>query len=116
MNTGKLGEYAFLACVIIAVIAGLVAGAGLLTTTAVWVTLVLVVLGVVVGFLNISEKETTAFLIAAIALTVANNAAAWITIPVISTYIIGVLGFIAAFVAPAAVIVAIKAVWSLAKK
>jgi len=116
MNTAKMGEYAFLACVIIAVIAGLVAGYGALADASVWVTLALVVLGVVVGFLNVSEKETTAFLIAAIALTIANNATAWITIPAIGAYITSILGFIAAFVAPAAVIVAIKAVWAMAKK
>ena len=76
METKKIGEYAFLAGIAIAVLAGLVSG---VTPTAIAayaapISMLLVVLGIVVGLLNISEKETTAFLVAAIALVTAGTA------------------------------------------
>lgn len=117
MNTAKMGEYAFLACVIIAVLAGI--AAGYVVAYAGWITLALVVLGVIVGFLNVAEKETTAFLVAAIALLAAGTAgfaAINTVIPPLGTLIAGIVTNIAAFVAPAAVIVAVKAVWAMAKK
>lgn len=106
----KIGELAFLACVVIAVIAGLVA-----TDANGMILGVLVVLGLIVGFLNVSEKETTPFLISAAALIIASTAQ-FSTIPVAGVYIQSILANIAAFVAPAAVLVALKAVYALASK
>ncbi len=118
MDMDQIGEYAFLACVIIAVLAGIAAGA--VAAYAGWITLALVVLGVVVGLLNVSEKETTAFLVAAIALLAAGNIAEWTVVNEVvfglGTMIAKILGNVAAFVAPAAVIVALKAVWTMAGK
>jgi hypothetical protein len=117
MKMDKLGEWAFLACVIIAVLAGIAAGA--VAEYAGWITLALVVLGVIVGLLNVSEKETTAFLVAAIALIVAGGAgfsAINTVVGGLGTAIATILGNVAAFVAPAAVIVALKGIWAMAKK
>ncbi len=114
MEIAKIGEWAFLACIAIAIIAGLAASS--LVAYAGTVTLALVVLGVIVGLLSISEKETTPFLIAAIALLVTVNVAQWITLPTIGTYIAAIMNYIGVFVAPAAVIVALKAVWALSQK
>lgn len=111
----KLGHWAFILGVLVAILGGLASGA-LDPTTAGYVVLVLVVLGLVVGFLNISAKEVSDFLIAAIALTVlAVSAAGLTTIPVVGNYFASMVQYIAAFVAPAALIVALKAIWNLAK-
>lgn len=117
MDMEKVGEYAFLAGVIIAVLAGVAAGA--VVAYAAWITLALVVLGIIVGLLNVSEKETQPFLVAAIALMVTGTIAAFVSIdtvlPPLGSIVAGVVGQIAVFVAPAAVIVALKAVWDLGK-
>ena len=114
MKTARLGELAFLAFVIIAILAGLATSA-YPTGDYGAVTAVLVVLGVIVGLLNVSEKETTPFLVAAIALLAAGTAS-FNAIPVAGRVIDNILNFIGAFVAPAAVIVAIKAVHALGAK
>ncbi len=113
MKMEKVGELAFLAVVVIAVLAGL------LGASSAWVTVLLVVLGLVVGFLNVSEKETTPFLIASIALVVAATATFSSIDSVITglgTIIDNILNNVATFVAPAAVLVALKAVYTLASK
>jgi hypothetical protein len=77
--------------------------------------LILVVLGLIVGFINIGVKETHDFLVAVIALLLAGTAGLG-NLPAIGTYIGAILTNITTFVAPAAVIVALKAVWELARK
>ena len=108
----RIGEIAFIICVILAIMAGIVwpANGG--------ITLVLVILGLIVGFINISETETTPYLVAAIALIVAGTAGFGVMDTIIrglGTAIDNILNYIGAFVAPAAVIVALKAVWSMAR-
>lgn len=113
MKMEKVGELAFLACVVIAVLAGLVAA------TSPWVLVLLVVLGLVVGFLNVSEKETTPFLVASAALIIAGTASFGpidSVVPGLGSALNNILDYIAVFVAPAAVLVAMKAVYALASK
>jgi len=117
MAMEKLGEYAFLACIVIAVLAGLATGLAGYQSGA--VNALLVVLGVVVGVLNISEKETTPFLVAAIALI----AAATVGFEAIDSVVANagstlnaIFNYIATFVAPGAIIVAFKAIYALASK
>ena len=112
------GEWAFLAGVIIAVLAGLAATA-LDALTLAWLTVVLILLGIVVGLLNITEKQTTPFLIASIAL-MAGGIATFVGLDTINlgtfalgTFVDGILRNIVAFVAPAAIIVALKSVYTL---
>jgi len=114
VESQTVGSWAFILGVIIAIIAGLAAGM-LDATMAGWITLVLVILGLIVGFLNISDKETSGFLIAAIAL-MAVGTANLAAIPEIGMYLASMVINIAAFVAPAALIVALKAVYNLAAK
>ena len=114
VESQAVGSWAFILGVIIAILAGLAAGM-LDAITAGWITLVLVILGLIVGFLNISDKETSGFLIAAIAL-MAVGTANLAVIPSIGMYLASMVQNIAAFVAPAALIVALKAVYNLAAK
>ena len=114
----KIGDMAFLIGVIIALIAGIAAvGIGLGNEAVGVIGIVLVILGLIVGFLNVKEKETVPFLTAAIALMV-TSVVGWTylnPLASIGNYIQAILSFIGVFVAPAAVIVALKAVFALAK-
>jgi hypothetical protein len=70
----KVGVWAFMVGVVLALIAGVLASSlatymGLISTT-------MVVLGLVVGALNISEKEVTGFIIAAVGLATGSIAIA----------------------------------------
>jgi len=114
MEFERLGEWVFILGVVIAIIAGL-AYQAMDITSAQYITVVLVVLGLIVGFLNIGDKNITNFLIAAIAL-VAVGAANLNQIPFIGSYLGYMVLNIAAFVAPAALVVALKAVYNLASK
>jgi hypothetical protein len=120
MMSEKIGVYAFLLGILIAVIVGLLQGAGVISTTQLGYVppLVLVVLGIVVGFLNISDKEIPNFLIAVIALGVAGLFSAGFTplntlVAPLGTMISLAIGYIGVMVAPAALIVAIKSLWDM---
>ena len=104
----KIGHWAFIIGILLAIIAGLVPAWQ--TPTITWI---LVVIGLVVGLLNIQAKETTEFLVATIALLIVGSAGA---IPALGVIVLSILANIVAIVAPAALIVALKAVYSLANK
>ncbi|MFQ5474774.1 MAG: hypothetical protein ACE5DM_02960 [Candidatus Nanoarchaeia archaeon] len=105
----KTGHYAFIVGVVLAVVAGII------VTENPWVVLALVVLGLIVGIMNVTAKETTEFLVAAIALIAAGSANLAI-IPVVGPWLTSVLAYITVFVAPAAIVVALKAVKTLAER
>ena len=110
----KIGEWAFIIGIIIAILVGFVNDSSLMGI----LTLVLVVLGLLVGFLNITEKETTPFLVAAIALLATGSASDSLKLipsAVLGSFLANAVNNIAAFVAPAAILVAVKAIWALAK-
>ena len=73
---------------------------------------ILVIIGLVVGLLNITSKEVLPFLLATIALAV--SAATFELIPYIGTYLKYILSYILMLVAPAAVVVALIVIWRLA--
>lgn len=116
------GEWAFLGGIVIAVILGI--GASFVPND--WIPVmwgVLAALGLIVGIMNITEKEVKMFLIATITmLTVANSIvpieAVLRTIPggdVIVGAISGFMSALIAFISPAAFIVAIKAIYELGR-
>ncbi len=108
----KVGSWAFILGVIIAVVAGLVDLGGNSAT----VTGLLIALGMIVGFLNVTGKETTAFLLASVSLVFVSKFGAEVmgAVPTIGPYINGVFGAILTFVVPATIIVALKAIYALA--
>ena len=94
----KIGKYAFLGGVALALVMAFVSipnGA-----------LILAVLGLVVGFLNITSSESQGFLVAAIALMLTATSAG--IIPEVGGVITAVTVNLVAFVAPAALLVALK--------
>jgi len=114
----KLGEWAFIIGVLIAIVIGLFSS-NIETKNpqlSGWLVAALVLLGLVVGLMNISEKETTPFLVAAITLLAAGSAQESLkNIPTIGRYLVDIVKQIGVFVSPAAIVVALKAIQSLAK-
>ena len=109
----KMGEWAFIIGVLVAIVVSLFRVSD---TVAGWLVLLLVVLGLIVGLLNVSEKETTPFLVAAAALLITGTAGGSLAIiPVIGGYLQDIVQNIAVFVTPAAIVVALKAIQALAK-
>jgi hypothetical protein len=107
MNRDRIGKWAFIIGLVIAVIAGLFFQPG-------WAIWVLAVLGVIVGFLNIAAEETRGFLLASIALTL--SATALNTLPVVGTALSLVLPFVVAFVAGGMIVVAMKELFQTAQR
>ncbi len=127
MASQKWGSYAFLLGVIIAVVVGIVASIvpDMMTVGSMeLITLVLVILGLIVGFLNIHDKNVTSFLIATIAVSMvggvtsvtAGGFVAVSEISIIGFLIANIVGSIVALVAPAALVVGLKQIWVLAKE
>jgi len=135
----EIAEYAFMAFVAIAVIAGLVigymaydaegwtydpvtgTGDEAVEDANAYVTLVMLILGIIVGIISITAKEVSSFLLAAIALMVTRvGLDVWQPLDQIHELLhywaTGILNYIVAFVAPAAVIIAVRSVWVLASK
>lgn len=114
----QVGNYSFIIGVIIAVVLGLAAPK--LGAATAWLWSLLIVLGLVVGFLNISGKETKEFLWVTVALVVVAYAGSaqigsWKDVQFIGPYLSGIFNSILALVIPASVVVALKDVWELAK-
>lgn len=107
MNLTTIGRWAFLLGLIISFIAGFGGEIPALMT-------VLFALGLIVGFLNISERESTHFLVAVIALLVIGLAG--LQFGKFTLIIAAILQNIIAFVAAAGLIVAVKQTLAIAKK
>jgi hypothetical protein len=110
--TGIIGMIAFIAGMILAVLGGIwwkdVAG----------ISLTLVIMGIIVGLLNITAKEAMPFLVAAIALVVVGNGSFTVLNDIFNgfgTSLNGIVGYIATLMVPAAIINAIRTMWQLAK-
>ena len=109
----KIGQWAFIIGVLIAVVVSLLTVSNQLAGLLV---LLLVVLGLIVGFLNVTEKESTPFLVAAAALLITGTTGDSLKIiPYIGVYLQNIVSNIAVFVAPAAILVSVRAIWALAK-
>jgi len=85
-----------------------------------YVMLIMLILGIIIGITSITAKEVTPFLMATIALVVAANANVWSPLGkihlLLDYWATGILWYIVAFAAPAAVIIAVKAVLVMAKE
>ena len=108
--TSYVGSWAFLIGVILAVILG---AAGIINAA---ITLVLFVLGVIVGLLNIAEKEVSAFLLAGAVLVVISTFGGQV-IPngPATNWISGIYNALLIMFVPATIIVALKSVFGLAR-
>lgn len=110
MIQGKIGRWAFIIGLVISILLGFL--------TFSYSSLLLVILGLVVGFMNITEKEAQKFLIGVLALIVVGLAglqafAIWGTF---YSWMQQVLTSFTAFVAASAVVVAIKVMLETARE
>jgi hypothetical protein len=106
MKLEMVGKWAFIIGLVLAVVVGYI-------FQAEWVIWVLAVLGVIVGLLNVTREDTERFLLAAIAFALSVTALS--TVPVLGLSITNILGYVAAFVAGAMVVVALKALFQTAR-
>jgi ATP synthase protein I len=109
----RIGNYSFIIGVILAVVLGILS----LGAYGPWLSSVLVLLGLIVGFLNVTGKETKEFLLVAVVLIItAGMGGANATlggVQYIGQYLSGIFTQILAFVVPATVVVALKDIWGL---
>ena len=118
-----LGAWAFLIGVILAIAIGLsttLLPIPMLTIYSKQIYAILVLLGIVVGFLNVTGRETQTFLIAgAVLVIVSRFGMDGVTATIIgfgvSAAVSSVFGALIALFAPATIIVALKTVFSIAK-
>ncbi|MFA7707969.1 MAG: hypothetical protein WCX73_03395 [Candidatus Pacearchaeota archaeon] len=106
-----IGRWAFIIGLVLAIIAGLIQDIYTIPS----LTLILVILGVIIGFLNIEEKDTVKLLVAIIALMGVGGLTLSV-IPTISSYLEAILTNIVIFASGAGLIVAIKAIIEVTKK
>jgi len=109
MSIQKIGGFAFILGIIISIIFALIPGLDAVT----WVPFVLLILGIIVGLLNIEDKDLELFLIAAIVL-IATSATPLNTLPVIGSLLNRIVINFVTFVSPAALIVSIVAIIKVA--
>jgi hypothetical protein len=107
----KIGFWAFIIGLIICIIGGFISSWP--SNTA--IIIILIILGLIVGFLNITTKEITLFLVATIALIVTGHVFSSITVLGIGKFLDRMLSLLATLMAPAAIVAAIKALWAVGK-
>ena len=111
--TRHIGRWAFLVGLVAALVIAGMAGSGV----PLWAILLLAIDGVIVGLLNVTDDEATPFLVAAVAFMVGFNVLATLFKDVqVGFPVLGALFMMLnVFIAPAAVIVAVKVMYGKAR-
>ena len=120
----KWGSYAFLIAIALAILLGLV---GAVVPSMITpqlnslLVLLLVIFGVIVGFLNIKDKHITDFLVATLAVGMVGATAGGLTkldtvLPPVGAVLTVIVMNIAIVAAAAAIVVALKQIYALAKE
>ena len=113
MESDLIGRWAFIVGIIIAVLAAFIT-----TVSTSTVLFVLFILGLIIGALNITKKNTTEFLISIIALVMIGSLGA-LAIGQLTTvvgYLQTILSNFTVFVAAAALVVSLKTIIATSKK
>jgi len=110
-----IGFWAFIVGLVIALAVGIMAALGTAEAIMPATIIILIILGLLIGFLNITAKEILLFLVATIALIVVGSVFAPLTTFSVGKILDAVLALIATLMAPAAIVAAIKALWSVGK-
>jgi hypothetical protein len=108
----QVGGWAFIVGLVIAI------GAALMNTSLDSGTvLILAILGLLVGVLNISEKEAMTFMVATLVFMIASSSlnVILLAVPFFGATLPAILRNIVVFVAPGAAIVALKALYDVTK-
>lgn len=113
----QLGKWAFIVGAVLALIMGIGVGVQAAWAAEPWLKVVLVLAGLIVGFVNISIKEVQGFLVASLALLVANTAnlnALFPGLDVLGAILAGFVANVLIVVAPAALVVSLRAIYGYA--
>jgi hypothetical protein len=112
-----IGFWGFIIGLIIAVIVGILVTLTPAMAAAIMpaVIIILVILGLIIGFLNITAGETLLFLVATVAILVVGGVFGPLKTFGIGALLDNILSLIATLMAPAAIVVAIKALWAVGK-
>jgi hypothetical protein len=110
-----IGFWAFIIGLVIALAVGIMAALGTAEAIMPATIIVLIILGLLIGFLNITAKEILLFLVATIALIVVGGVFAPLTTFSVGKILDAVLALVATLMAPAAIVAAIKALWAVGK-
>jgi len=113
-----LGAYAFLVGVVLAVIIGLFGEP--LQSAGGWIYSALIIIGLIVGFMNVGDKDSRTFLMASLSLVIVGALGADpLKYIALSNYAVealsNVLTSLLVMFVPATIIVALKTVFSMAK-
>jgi len=119
----KIGSWLFLIGIVVAVIVGVIVGAEWYTDTNSYAAALLGVLGFVVGILSffaigtITKERVPTFLLGAIALVVIGAISPWTfgNFDALQPYLTQITSYMAIFAAPAAGLLAIRAIWDAGK-
>ena len=116
----SVGKWGFLVGVILAIILGVSGSLGsnlAAKSTVAWMTTLLIVLGLIVGFLNISASETNQFLFAALVLVVISGLSGNMLghITAVGNTLKSIFSGLLLFIVPATLVVALKAIIALEK-
>ncbi len=103
----SMGHWIFLIGAALAIVLGIFMPGRL------WIAGILAALGLVVGIINITEKEHNQFLLAAIALIIASQAMKYV--PIFGGVLENIAAYLSVFVAIAAVVISLMVIWKLAK-
>ena len=118
-KTTDIGKALFGIGLILALIMGIGSAMKSEWVSNIYLMFILIIIGIIVGFKNISTKEVSSFLVGTIALilatAVANLTAINEVIPYVGTFIQATLANFIVVIGVAAVIVSFKAVYALAK-
>ena len=112
----KLIAYAFTLGVLVALVLGLISTM-VPKTVAPYLTSLLILAGIVVGFFNITPKEAESYVLFVTAIVIATSLSkgSFASVQVIGTYLESVLSSIMAFIVPSVIVVGLKTVVNLAK-
>ena len=114
----KIGHYSFIGGVAIAAISGIFfSGNAAAGSPQAMVGSLLVILGLIAGFLNVTGKETKEQLMVAAVLVIAAYAGGATdilsSVEYVGKFLTGIFNNMLAFVVPATIVVALKDIWAL---
>ena len=111
----KIGYYSFVIGAIIALVLGLASAQ--LSEASVWLMSLLIILGLIVGFLNITGKETKEYLLIALVLVLVANFGGNVleSVQAIGPFLQGIFDAFVAFIVPAVIVVGLRAILKLSR-
>jgi len=104
-----VGKWAFVVGLILAILLGIF---NFGTATSILVSIV-VILGLIVGLINITEKETLMFLVSSVVLVIVSGfgGSALANVAYLGKYLSGILGTLLMLIVPATIIVCLKEIY-----